>query len=169
MFARADARLPVQAAAGYAVGLAGLVFVGTGLWGRREVRRALARERIVHPALPNGRAEVTSAGRARSLADFVRQSTVDATAGRTYAEIEPYLDAGGAPTADSASAARDDRTGQPLANPDASLWIQSTTLQTALMQAYMAFRVAELTVAVGAAFVAVGAGLAALGHRASAL
>ena len=119
----------------------------------------------MHPALPNGRAEVTSAGRARSLADFIRQSTVDATAGRTYAEIEPYLDAGGAPTADSASAARDDRTGQPLANPDASLWIQSTTLQTALMQAYMAFRVSESTAALGAVLVAAGGGLAAAGRR----
>ena len=75
----------------------------------------------------------------------------DATAGRTYAQIEPYLDSGGAPTADSADAAKDERTGQPLANPDASLWIQSTTLQSALMQAYMAFRVSESTAALGAA------------------
>ena len=108
---------------------------------------------------------MTSAGRARSLAEFIRQSTVDATAGLTYAQIEPYLDSNGTPTADSASAARDERTGQPLANPDASLWIQSTTLQTALMQAYMAFRVSESTAALGAAILAVGAGLAAAGRR----
>ena len=108
---------------------------------------------------------MTSAGRARSLAEFIRQSTVDATAGRTYAEIQPYLDAGGAPTADTAIAARDERTGQPLANPDASLWIQSTTLQTALMQAYIAFRVSESTAALGAALVTAGAGLAAASRR----
>ncbi|MGH3143811.1 MAG: hypothetical protein ACRDO9_11890 [Gaiellales bacterium] len=80
-------------------------------------------------------------------------------------EIEPYLDTGGTPTADSANAARDERTGQPLANPDASLWIQSTTLQTALMQAYMAFRVSESTAALGVVLVAAGAGLAAAGRR----
>jgi hypothetical protein len=165
MLARTDAGSSVEAAAGFAVGLAGLVFVGTGLWGRREVRRALARERILHPALPDARSAVTSASRARSLAELIRQSTVDATAGRTYAEIEPYLDAGGAPTADSANAALDERTGQPVANPDASLWMQSTTLQTALMQAYMAFRVSESTVALGAVLVVAGAGLAASGRR----
>ena len=165
MFARAGAKLPVQTAAGFTVGLAGLVFVGTGLWGRRDVRRALARERIVHPALPEGRAEVTSAGRARSLADFIRQSTVDATSGHTYAEIEPYLDADGTPTGDSTNAARDERTGQPLANPDASLWIQSTTLQTALIQAYMPFRRSESTVAFGMVLVATGVGHVAAGRR----
>ena len=165
MFARADAQSPVQTAAGVAIGLAGVAFVGTGLWGRREVRRALARERIVHPALPGGRASVTTPGRAKSLAEFIRQSTVAATAGRTYAEIEPYLGVNGVPTADSASAARDERTGQPLANPDASLWIQSTTLQTALMQAYMGFRVSESTTALGAVLVATGAGLALGGRR----
>jgi len=159
------AKSSIEAAAGFTVGLAGLVFVGTGLWGRREVRRALARERILHPALPEGRAAVTSASRARSLAEFIRQSTVSATDGRTYAEIEPYLDADGVPTADSANAARDERTGQPLANPDASLWMQSTTFQTALMQAYLAFRVSESTVALGAVLVVAGAGLAAASRR----
>jgi hypothetical protein len=147
------------------VGLAGLVFIGTGLWGRREVRQALARERIVHPGLPEGDAQVTSAGRARSLAELIRQSTIDATGGRTYAEIEPYLDTRGRPTADSESAARDERTGRPLVNPDAALWIQSTTLQNALMQAYIAFRVSESTTALGGVLVAAGAGLAAAGRR----
>jgi hypothetical protein len=108
---------------------------------------------------------VTSAARAKSLAEFIRQSTVAATAGRTYAEVEPYLGAGGMPTKDAAAAARDERTGQPLANPDATLWIQSTTLQTALMQAYMAFRVSESTAALGAVLVATGAGLALGGRR----
>jgi hypothetical protein len=166
MLTRPDARSPVETVGGNAVSLAGLVFVGIGLWGRREARRALARERILHPALPEGRAAVTSAGRARSLAEFIRQATVDATAGRTYAEIEPYLDANGTPTADSANAAKDERTGQPLANPDASLWIQSTTVQTALVQAYMAFRMSESMIAVGAVLAVAGAGLAATGRRA---
>jgi hypothetical protein len=165
MSAHAGAGSSVETAAGFAVGLAGLVFVGTGLWGRREVRQALVRERIVHPVLPEGRAAVTSAGRARSLAEFIRQSTIEATAGRTYADLEPYLDASGAPTADAAEAAKDERTGQPLANPDASLWTQSTTFQTALMQAYMAFRVSESTIALGAALVATGVGLVAAGRR----
>ena len=52
-----------------------------------------------------------------------------------------------------------------MENPDHELWIQSTTLQSALLQAYMAFRLSELTVALGAALAAAGVGLAAAGHR----
>jgi len=39
--------------------------------------------------------------------------------------------------------------------------LQATTLQTALTQAYLAFRLAELTAGVGASLVAAGVGLAA--------
>lgn len=150
-------------AAGAAVGLAGVGFICTGLWARRDIGRVLAQERIVSPTDANAR--VTSATAARALAEFIRQNTVSATGGRTYAEIDPYLDADGNPTADADSAAKDERTGQPVENPDHDLWIQSTTLRTALTQAYMAFRVAELTVAVGAAFVAAGIGLSIAGGR----
>jgi len=143
----------VPTAARVAVGLAGLGFVGVGLWARRDVRRALAQERIVSTSEatpPN--APVTNAKGARSMAEVIRRNTIGATGGRTYAEIDPYVDAGGNPTADAARAVKDERTGQPAENPDHDLWIQSTTLQTALMQAYMAFRLSELTVALGASF-----------------
>jgi hypothetical protein len=103
--------------------------------------------------------------RARSLAEFIRQTRVDATGGRTYAEIEPYLDANGSPTGDAAQAAKDERTGQLLSNPEASLWIQSTTLQSALMQAYMAFRLSEAMAGLGAALVTAGIGIASAARR----
>jgi hypothetical protein len=50
-------------------------------------------------------------------------------------------------------------------NPDVRLWLQATTLQTALMQAYLAFRLAELTAGLGAVLVAVGGGLSAAASR----
>ena len=50
-------------------------------------------------------------------------------------------------------------------NPAHALWDQATTLQTALMQAYLAQRLAELTAGLGATFVAVGAGLTAASRR----
>lgn len=102
------------------------------------------------------------------MAEFIRRNTVDAAGGRTYAETDPYVDAGGRPTPDRGLAAKDERTGQPVENPDHALWIQSTALQTALMQAYVALRLAELTVALGASFAAAGAGIAAAGRRRSA-
>jgi len=104
---------------------------------------------------------VTSAAAARSMAELIRRNTLDATGGRTYAETEPYVGSDGRPTSDAALAVKDERTGQPLENPDHELWIQSTTLQSALMQAYVAFRLSELTVALGGAFVAIGIGLGA--------
>ena len=156
----------LTASTGAVVGLVGAVFVGVGLWGRRETSRALARERIVDPdgsARPG--APVTTAGAARSAAELIRSNTLAATGDRTYAQVEPYLDATGRPTSDADGAAKDQRTGAPVENPDHDLWIQSTTLQSALLQAYLAFRLSELTAALGAALGVAGLGLAAAGRR----
>lgn len=152
-------------ATGVAVAVAGVGFMGMGLLARRDVSRALEQEYVTGvPGRPPDAPLADPTG-ARAMAEFIRRNTIAATGGRTYAQVEPYVDAEAKPTADSAQAARDERTGQPLENPDHELWIQSTTLQTALMQAYMGFRVAELTFALGASFVAVGAALVAAGRR----
>ena len=123
-------------ASGITVSVAGAGFVATGLWAKREVRMTLARERIVNESVP-----VTSATAARSLAESIRATTLRSAGGRTYAETEAET-------------------------PAQALWLQSTTLQTALMQAYMGSRLAELTIGLGVAFLAAGAGLTALGRRA---
>lgn len=147
--------------------LAGSGLVSIGLWARREVRTTLARERIVSSS--NGGAQripVTGGTAARSLAEEIRRTTLESAAGRTYAETEPYLDRTGSPTSDRENALLDERTGAPVANPQQALWLQSTTLQTALMQAYMGSRIADLTVGLGAALIAAGVGLtAAAGSR----
>ena len=155
----------MPSAAGVAVGLAGVGFIGAGLWARREVRLALARERIVSvPEAERPSAPVTTGAAARSLAEVIRRNTVEATGGNTYAQVAPYVDAEGNPTSDSARAAKDERSGQLIENPDHNLWVQSTTLQVALMQAYVASRLAELTIAMGASRFTVGVGLAAAGR-----
>ncbi len=158
------ARLRTSAAG--AVGLAGVGLIGTGLWARKDVQRVLTSERIVGPA-GNGRpgVPISTAGGARSMAELIRRNTIEATGGRTYAETDAYLDGDGKPTRDVALALRDERTGGAVENPSHALWIQSTTLQTALMQAYMAFRLAELTVAIGVSFVGVSVGLLAGARR----
>ena len=158
--------LTAPTAAGFGVGLAGVVFTLAGLWARREVGHALAEERILDPQRAGSTDQlVTTGAAARSMAEFIRKNTLAATSGRTYAETDAYVDEGGTPTSDVERAVRDERTGTPIEHPDHALWIQSTTLQTALMQAYVASRLAELTVALGASFVAVGIGLAAAGRR----
>jgi hypothetical protein len=144
------------------VGLTGLGFIGLGLWGRYETRRSLTREHIDGPP---GVGRVCTAGRARAMAEYIRQSTLDTTDGRTYAQTAPYVDAEGAPTGSKDAAAKHAQTGQPVASPEHDLWIESTTLQTALIQAYMAFRLAESTMAIGSALVLAGIGLVAAGRR----
>lgn len=139
----------------------GLGLVGLGAWARRDVRRGLARERIVAP----GGGEVSSAASARALAEMIREQTLEATGGKTYAETGPYLAEDGTATSDAADAMVDEATGKPVPNPDVDLWIQSTALQTALMQAYMAFRISELMLALGGAFVLAGSGVAASARR----
>ena len=140
---------------------AGFGLVGLGLWARRDVRRGLARERIVAP--PD--TPVVDAAAARSLAEVIREATLSSTGGTTYGETPGYVDAEGNPTADGALAATDALTGAPVENPQVALWVKSTALQTALMQAYLAQRLAELTAALGAVLVGVGAGLAAVPRR----
>ena len=68
-------------ATGAAVGLAGAVFVGVGLWARRETRRGLERE---HVTGPDG-APVTTAPSVRATAEPIRAHTLAATGGRTRA------------------------------------------------------------------------------------
>ena len=137
---------------------------GVGLWARREVRAGLERERIAD-ITTNGASDerVTSGAAARALAEVIRDHTLAATGGRTYGETDAYVSADGATTAEAERALKDERTGAPVENPDHALWLDSTTLQTALMQAYMASRLAQLTIGLGAAFVAAGVGLAAAG------
>jgi hypothetical protein len=167
--ARTDgARSAFPAATGIAVGLAGIGCVGVGLWGRREVRRALTQERIVAgPDAGGPRGLAVTGASARSMAEFIRRNTLEATGGRIYVDTDPYVDAEGKPTSDATRAAKDERTGAPLENPDHDLWIQSTTLQTALMQAYMGFRLSELTIALGVSLAVAGLGLVAMAHQTS--
>lgn len=155
----------VARTSGAVVSLAGLGLVGAGLWARREVRAGLARERIV--GTPDARppsAPVTTGTAARSMSEVIRRRTLDAAGGRTYAETPAYVGEDGEGTSDAALALKD-ATGQPVEHPDHALWIQSTTLQTALMQAYLASRLADLTIGLGAALLAVGAGLGAAAER----
>jgi hypothetical protein len=157
-------RVPVATVSGLVVGVSGLSFLGVGLWARRTVERSLVREHIVSvtDAKPQS-TTVRSAAAARSLAEVIRSQALAAAGGKTYAETDAYVGPDGAPTSDSASALKDERTGAPVEHPDHALWIQATALETALMQAYLAFRIADLSMAVGGTLVVAGAGIAATG------
>jgi hypothetical protein len=122
----------------------------------------LVRERIVS-SLPS--APVTTGAAARSMVEVIRSNTLEATGGRTYSETDPFIDVAGNPTADESLAMKDEQTGRPVQNPDVTLWLQSTTLQTPLAQAYVSSRLADLMVGLGGIFVAAGMGIAGAASR----
>lgn len=138
-----------------------------GLKARHDVEAALTREQIAATGgMSRPGATVRAPDDARELAEVIRRATIDAAGGLPYSKTPPYLAPDGEPTTDAAKALIDERTGRPVPNPSYSLWVQATTLQTALMQAYIGFRVAEFTAAVGAAFVLTGLGFTLAGKPA---
>jgi hypothetical protein len=104
-----------------------------------DVRDTLAEERIItaeDAAIPL--AEVDSAAEAKAQADIIHEHALAATGGKTYAELD-----------------RDD--------PARAVYLNSVTLRTALMESYMAFKVADLVTGIGAIVVLLGLSHVALG------
>ena len=118
---------------------AGLFMVNEGRAAHDDVMEALAAERIVTPAdalLPN--APVTGPAEAKAQADTIWKHVMTQTGGKTYAELS-----------------RDD--------PLRATYLQSVTLRTALMESYLAFKVADLVVGVGILVALMGASQVVLG------
>jgi hypothetical protein len=124
----------------------GVVLIGSGAFmvneGRAahdDVRIALSDERIItseDAEIPL--AEVDSAAEAKAQADIIRVHALEQTGGKTYAEL--------------------DRT-----DPARATYLNSVTLRTALMESYMAFKVADLVMGVGVIVALLGASHVMLG------
>jgi hypothetical protein len=124
----------------------GLVLIGAGAFMVREgrlaysdVRETLAGERIVSSedaGIPL--APVTGPDEAQAQADAIRTHMLTTTNGKTYAELD-----------------RND--------PNRAQYLNSVTLRTALMESYMAFKIADLVSGVGLIVVALGGSQVVLG------
>jgi hypothetical protein len=124
----------------------GVVLIGAGLYMVREARTAhdevrdtLAAERIVSAEdadIPL--VAVTGPAEAKAQAEAIKAHMLKTTNGKTYAEM--------------------DRT-----DPNRALYLNSVTLRTALMESYMAFKIAELVQGVGLIVAALGASQVVLG------
>lgn len=111
----------------------GVVLFGSGIFMVREgrlayddVRDTLASERIVTAEdadIPLK--EVTGPAEAKAQADAIKTHALAMTGGKTYAELD-----------------RND--------PNRATYLNSVTLRTALMESYMAFKIADLVSGVGA-------------------
>ena len=119
--------------------VAGAFMVVQGRMAHNDVRDTLADERIITsqnaeiPLKP-----VTGAAEAKAQADVIREDALRITGGKTYAELEQN-------------------------DPKRQTYLTSVTLRTALMQSYMAFKVADLVSGVGLIVAALGVSLIALG------
>jgi hypothetical protein len=141
----------------------GLGSIGIGVAGVNEVRDNLARENIVgtpDSSIPGQK--VDTGDEAKAFAAVMRKHALEATDGRTYAEMGRFLDAQGNETSDEAKAAKDPTTGQPVANRARDIWVTETALATALNVAFFAERVAFFSIAMGVALLLTGIGFLVL-------
>jgi hypothetical protein len=145
---------------------AGAVVIGA--LGFNEVRDTIAREKItatddaaelgvdLEPGEP-----IDTGQEAKEFAKIIRTHALEATGGKTYAEMGRYLTADGEETNDEAEAAVDEN-GQPVQNGLRNLWVTATALTTALNTAYLAERIAMFAVVMGVALLLTGVGFLVL-------
>ena len=98
---------------------------------------------------------------ARCFANYMRVHALEATGGKTYAQLPRYATADGAGTDDDAAALKNDK-GRPVDNPVRNLWINETALSTALHTSYMAERISVFGIVTGIAMLLAGVGLGIL-------
>ena len=143
--------------------LLGVAAIVIGAAGVNEVRDNLARENIVgtpDSSIPGQKVDTGS--EAKAFAAVMREHALEATDGRTYAEMGRFLDAQGNETSDEEKAAKDPNTGQPVPNRARDIWVTETALATALNVAFFAERVALFSIAMGVALLLTGIGFLVL-------
>ena len=144
--------------------------VTQGYAAKAEVKAEIAAEKITIPSAerPDGSVDevvadvvpeqyqgkpVVDATTARLQRRVILGHTLASTEGKRFAEMPrtvPKLDDAGNPVLDE--------NGQAVMVPNTArdLWITSTTLQTALMQGYLALKIADLVMGLGALIAALG-------------
>ena len=137
-----------------------------GFDGRDRVRTELAREQIVGTPDSTIPGQLVDTGsEAQAFANVMRKHTLEATGGKTYAQMPRYLDKAGKGTNDEKAAAVDPKSGAPVANPARNIWVTETALTTALNTAYFAEGVATFAIVMGIAMLLSGVGFLILTLR----
>ncbi len=134
--------------------IAGLLLVGSGVWGTAFTYKNVARENITTPddaSIPG--VAVRGPLTLKAQADIIRVHTLRMTGGKTFAEMPrqiPKLDAEGKPILGE--------DGKPAmtANTARDIWITATTLITALNLGIIAYAFAGLTLLFGLIFIWTG-------------
>src|SRR4051794_12153280 len=137
-----------------------------GFQGRDQVRTELAREQIVgtpDSTIPNQL--VNTGSEAQAFAKVMRKHTLEATAGKTYAQMPRFATTDGKGTNDPKAAITNPNSGQPTDNPARNIWVTETALTTALNTAYFAESTATFVIIMGIAMLLTGVGFLILTLR----
>jgi hypothetical protein len=159
-------------AAGVVLIAFGVAAIYMGVDGRSTVRDSLKQEQIffgdaTDPAVAANAEkwageQVLTGDQARAFAKVMREHTLKATTGLTYAQMGRYQSAAKPDdpkgTNDEAAAAKD-QTGQPISNGARNIWVTETALTTALNVSYMAEQLSIFGIVVGVALLLTGIGL----------
>jgi hypothetical protein len=157
----------------------GVVSIVLGADGRSDVRDRLKREKIIgtpdmkpatqvpafvtqKPTCEVADKQVVNGSRAKCFADWMRVHALEATGGKTYAELPRFIDKRGKPTENEAAAAKDPKTGQPEENQQRQVWVTETALATALNTSFFAEQESNYAVVVGIIMIVAGIGFLVL-------
>ena len=167
--------------AGLVLVVLGIGAIVIGFAGRHEVSTDIKREQIVgtpdmKPALIAQKAEeaglrnvtlptcdvagkpITNGGEAKCFASYMRIHALEATGGKTYAQMPQFATADGKGTDVSAEAVKDPKTGLPQSNQARQVWISETALGTALNTSFFASQVGLFAIVMGIALLLTGVG-----------
>ena len=146
--------------------VAGTGAIVVGFDGRDRVRDDLAREKIVGTPDSSIPGQLVDTGtEAEAFSAVMRRHALEATDGRTYAEMGRFIDKNGKETNNEQLAAKDPKTKQPVENRARNIWVTQTALATALNVAYFAESVSEFAIVMGFALLLTGIGFLVLTLR----
>jgi hypothetical protein len=105
---------------------------------------------------------IDTGAEARTFAEYMRVHALEATQGKTYAQMPRFATADGKGTNDEKAALKDPKSGAPVSNAARDIWVTETALSTALNTSYFAENVALFSIVMGIALLLTGIGFAVM-------
>jgi hypothetical protein len=103
---------------------------------------------------------INTGAEARTFSEYMRIHALEATGGKTYAQMPRFATADGKGTNDDKAALKDPKSGRPVDNAARNVWVTETALSTALNTSYFAENVALFSIVMGVALLLTGIGFA---------
>jgi hypothetical protein len=155
--------------------LFGIIVIALGIYGFTFTRDSIEEEGITFGSIEDPAVaehaeqwagETVKTGRqALAFAEIMREHTLSATDGLTYAEMGQYQsadDPADKTGTNDVEAAAKDENGQPISNGARDIWVTETALTTALNLGFMAEMLSIFSIVVGVALMLAGIGFVLL-------